>query len=847
MLAGGILGVAAGPPPVIVAAVALPLSWASALAFFLARRARAFVAAVALSFAVSAWVLAAVAEREARYPPLLARWQEASGEGPLRLEGRLRADASVGSGGIGLDLKVLAIGVGGASTSTSTSGGARVTVSGEMAAKRAGEWRAGRTVRLPAQLREATRYRDPGVADGRLALARRGTILVGSAKSAALVETTARGAWCAEAAASARAMARRVVLQHVGRWSGRSAAIVIAILIGDRAGLDEEVERRLQEAGTYHVIAISGGNIAILAALILGGLRLLGAGHRVSAVAGILILGAYAFTVGGGGSVVRATLMAVLLLAAGLGDYRTAPLNALAVAGAVVLAATPLSLLDVGCALTFGATLGILVGGSRFLGSPRRASINGQQPPGASRQPAKPGSRPPPSQPAPWLRWPLALLMASICAELALFPVSAFSFSRVTFAGLLLNFAAIPLMTIVQVAGMLVIPLAAVHGGAASAAGWVAHAAAEGLISSAALVEWWPWLSYRLPPPHPLALVTYYASWAAWFALAALRRRRHSSKSVESSKSAKPVNQQPNKSSTQQLTMTVLIVLSGLWILVEPVTLLVPGVSGVLRVTFLDVGHADAVLVQLPDRRSLLVDTGGSLTGSSFDIGGRVLAPALWRLGTRRLDTLVLSHGDPDHVGGAASVIRDFQPREIWEGIPVPPNARLQALRRQAGEAGASWRTCLQGERGSFGEVSWRVWHPPPADWERQHVRNDDSIVLELRYGDVSVLLPGDIGRPVEQELAGLIPPAPLRVVKVPHHGSASSSTAAFVSALQPRVAVLSAGATTKVSDAALARYRDAGAALFRTDRDGAVILTTDGHTVTVRTFTGVTAVFGPG
>jgi competence protein ComEC len=674
---------------------------------------------------------------------------------------------------------------------------------------------------LPAQLRQPTRYRNPGVGDGRLALARRGTILVGGAKSATLVETLARGAWYEEAAARARATARRVVSRHVGRWSVRSAAIVVAILIGDRAGLDEDVERRLQEAGTYHVIAISGGNIAILAALVLGGLRLLGAGHRVSAAVGIAILCAYAFVVGGGGSVVRATLMAVLLLAAGAGDYRTAPLNALAVAGGAVLAAAPLSLFDVGCALTFGATLGILAGASLVLAK-------------------LPGHR--------CLRWPLALLAASVCAELALFPISAFAFSRVTFAGLILNFAAIPLMTVVQVAGMLVLPLAALHSGAASAAGWVAHAAAEGLTGSATLVDWWPWLSYRLPPPHPVVLVTYYSGWAAWFALARRRRPSILSRSPQStSQPIRQINHPINTSRHQQMTMIAIIVAGGLWILIEPVTLVAPGVRGMLRVTFLDVGHADAVLVQLPDRRSVLVDTGGSLTGSSFDMGGRVLAPALWSLGTRLLDVVVLSHGDPDHIGGAASVIRDFRPREIWEGVVVPPNERLGSLRRQAERAGAAWRTCLQGERGTFGDVSWRVWHPLPPDWERQHVRNDDSIVLELRYREVSVLLPGDIGRPVEQELSALIPPAPLRILKVPHHGSVSSSTAAFISALRPRVAVLSAGATTKVADVVLARYQDAGASLYRTDRDGAVIVTTDGHTATVQTFTGVTAAFGPG
>ena len=798
IVAGTALGLAAGLPPAFVAAASIVLAWAAALVCYLAGSPRFFVVFVSLSFAVSGGVVGAAADRRALQPSLIRECPPGARSGPLGIEGRLRADAAPTIGGTSLDLEVLALDAG--PQRKTTAGGVRLSVSGDLARARVGEWRAGRTIGLSAQLREAGLFRDPGVADARLALARRGTCLVGSVKSAALVETRSPGSWADEAAAEARQRTRAVVARYVGRWSRRSAAIVVAILIGDRAGLDEEVERRLQEAGTYHVIAISGGNIAILAALTVWLLRLLRVGHRPAAILGILVLTGYAFTVGGGASVVRATLMAVIFLAARLADHQGSALNALAVAGAIVFAAVPLSIFDVGCALTFGATLGILIGASRVM----RAF------------------------PARWyLRWPLALLAASACAELALFPVSARAFFRVTFAGLILNFAAIPLMSVVQVAGMLVLPLAAVHASAASAAGWVAHVAAEGLIRTASLVEWAPWLSYRLPPPHAAWLVVYYAGWCAWLALAqpsggGLARLRRWARRVA----------------------VALVTGSGVWILVEPVTLLVPGVKGALRVAVLDVGHADAVLVQLPDRRNLLVDAGGSLTGSSFDIGGRIVAPALWALRVRRLDVLVLSHGDPDHIGGAASIIRDFRPREVWEGVPVPPSERLQALRRDAEAAGARWRTCLAGEHGTFGAVRWHVWHPPPPDWERQRVRNDDSVVLELRYGDVSILLPGDIGRPVEQGLLQVIPPAPLRVLKVPHHGSVSSSTDEFVTALRPRVAVLSAGAITKVSDVVLARYREVGATLFRTDQDGATIVTTDGRTLTVRTFTGRTEVF---
>jgi competence protein ComEC len=397
--------------------------------------------------------------------------------------------------------------------------------------------------------------------------------------------------------------------------------------------------------------------------------------------------------------------------------------------------------------------------------------------------------------------------------------VSTLAFSRVTFAGLLLNFAAIPLMTLVQVSGMMVVPLDAAWPAAAHLAGRAAHLAAEGLVESARLLDVAPWLSYRLPPPHPAAVAVYYSAWAAY-----LGTRRLPPSRRRSARSARAL-------------AAVTIASSLLWIMVEPVSLLWPGVSGRLRVAVLDVGHADAVLVQLPDRRSVLVDTAGSLMGGSFDIGGRVVAPALWALGTRRLDLLVLTHGDPDHVGGAVAVMRDFRPREIWEGVEVPKNKTLADLRSAAGTRGVEWRSRFSGYSQNFGDVLVTVSHPSPPDWERQKVRNDDSMVLEFRYGNVSVVLTGDIGRQVEWELAGHFTPSSMRVLKVPHHGSATSSSEAFVRSLRPRVAVISAGPSTKVAPAVLQRYQGEGAVVFRTDEAGAVLITTDGRSLSVESY----------
>jgi competence protein ComEC len=745
---------------------------------------------VTCGFVLAGSVLGRDADSASRNTPLRTAFERQVARGELQLfrnvSGVLRTDASKGESGVTLNILIDRIELNG--SMYPTSGGALIGVGGELASDRILQWRAGRRVAFPATLRIPTTYLDPGVGDAERQLAWRGVALVGSVKSDRLVDVTMLGPRFEEAGASVRAAVRQAVASSVAPWSVRSAAVVSAILIGDRAGLDADVDRRLQEAGTYHVIAISGGNIAILAGLCIFLLRLVRAGPRSSALLVIVMLTANAFVVEGGSSVGRATLMAAIYFAAQLCDHRTLPLNVAALTAAILFCADPLQVVDAGFALTFGATLGILAGMSKVVDL------------------------------LPALHWLPAfalraaagkLLFASACAELALLPVSAFVFSRVTFAGLIVNLAAIPLMTLVQVAGMAAVGMTWLSPGIAPSIGWIAHLAVEGLIGSAALVELLPWLTQRLAPPPLWVMAVYYASliavvWGHFLRLAA----------------------------------TALIA-AGVWIVATPT---LPSWSEPpLRVTFLDVGQGDAAIVQCPDGRTLSVDAGG-LASTTFDLGARVISPAFWALGVRRLDYMSVTHGDVDHIGGAASVFRDFRPFEVWEGVPVPPHAPTRALRALADRAGTVWRTLQPADRMSFGEVALVVHHPPRPEWERQRVRNDDSEVLELRYGGVSFVFTGDIGTEVERTIAASFTRAPIRILKVPHHGSATSSSRPFLDAIRPDIAVISAGRGNPFGHpvpSVLERYRDIGAAIYRTDQDGAVTVETDGTTARVRTFRG--------
>ncbi len=747
----------------------------------------------AAALAAGAVIVAADAQQRSLHSPLRDYLEQHVGgfamesadigrhDTPIQIEGRLLSDAALSDAGANLRVHVDRVAID--AWPDPVEGGVSLTVVGVMAADSVDAWRAGRTIRASAVLRRPARYLNDGVPDMERMLARRGVSLVGTVKSASLVQVVRRGSALDEAAAELRAVVRRAIARHVAPYDPQSAAIAVAILIGDRGSLDPIVEQRLQEAGTYHVIAISGGNIAIVAGVVLGLLWVARIRGGWAAGAAIAVLMAYAYVAGGGPSVVRATVMATIYLGLRLIDQRTAPLHAISLTLVAVLLATPLAIADVGLWLTFGATAAI-VAGAAVLPLPTHR----------------------------WLRAPLTLLGASLSAEVVLMPIVAFVFQRVTIAGLAANLTAIPAMGVAQVAAM--VTAAADAAGVppvAATAGWVTHVGVWALLQSSSIVDAAPWLTWRVPAPSLILVVGYYACLAG---VALLRN---------------------------WIRPAIAASLLLIWMVAAPHTWMGVFGDGRLHVTMMDVGQGDAVLLTLPNGRTLMVDTGGVSQGGEFDIGDRVLGPALRYRGIRRLDYLVVTHGDRDHIGGAASIARDFSPQEIWYGTYVNHHDASMQLQSIAQYKRIAWRWLLAGDRVELGGVELRVHHPPVAEWQRQKVRNDDSIVIELRYGQVSVLMTGDISREVEESLLPSLDLLPLVILKSPHHGSGTSSSAAFIDALKPRYVLISCGRGNPFGHPqpyVVERYRAVGAEILRTDLDGQIELVTDGTSIAATTYT---------
>jgi competence protein ComEC len=803
LAAGLAVGVLFDVPSRSVISIALAAGWLVSLIAFNGGWPRVQLAAVATAAIAAGTLLGSAAVDRALNPPLRILLEQRFGgfamgaptdsrlEEPVVIEGRLRGDAAPTATGVVLRVDVERVWLG--PCPEAVSGGVSVTVVGILQSDSLTQWTTGRMVRMPALLRRPARYLNWGLPDQERAMARRGIALVGTVKSAALVEVIARGRWWEEAAATVRAVTRRAMTRHVAPRDAQAAAIATALLIGDRAAIDVDVERRLQEAGTYHVIAISGGNIAILAGLVLATLSWLRVRGRIAALVTIAALACYAIVASGGASVARATLMASIYLAVRLIDQRTAAANALGLSGAALLLVNPLAIVDVGFWLTFGATSAILVGASRL------------------RVPEK-----------KWGAAALGLLIASMCAELALAPVSATAFQRVTLAGLLLNFIAIPCMTIVQLAAMALV--AADLLGLMTIAGWIARIAeigTGGLVGSTRLLDVAPWLTWRVPAAAAGVLAAYYGALALWLWT-----------------SRSPVTSR-RRVATGSLVIAALLFL---WIIVAPPARVRMLGDGKLHVTMIDVGQGDAMLVTFPNGRTLVVDTGGVTLRGEFDIGDRVIGPTLRARQLLYLDSLAVTHGDPDHIGGARSLVRDFLPKDVWWGVPVANHEPTTLVQTEAARTRAAWRTLQRGDRMEIGGVEIRLHHPPPPDWERQKVRNDDSLVLELRFGKVSIVLTGDIGREIEEALLPTLDLLPTVVLKVAHHGSGTSSSVSFVQQLKPAVALIGVGRANNYGHPVpyvLERYHHTNTEIFRTDRDGEIELITDGRSVRVTTFTG--------
>ena len=727
-----------------------------------ARGAAAALAAAALGLGVAAGAYDDLAYERT---PLRAWTARQPGPCLARLEGVLVEDAARRHDQLVLVLDVREARVDG--QPVDLRGRARIRVGGEA---EPASLIAGDRVALWAELRAPLGYGNPGSLDPRTLLKNDGVHATGYVKTARLLEADGHEeapAWRRLPAATRR-WARAALLQALADSPERG--IVVAMTLGDQTLLDEATAEEFRVAGTYHVLALSGAQVALLAGALILGLRRLGLGPWTQALLLTPALGFYALLVGAEVPIVRATVMALVALWGRACDLDVDVANLLGLTAFVLLLRSPGAVADVGFELSFAATLGLV------LLTPVVVAA------------------------MPRLPWRLELALAtSVAGQLALLPLLAARFHRLAPAAVVLNLVAVPLSGLVLLAGLAVLAAAAVSSWLASAIAPAAWLAAHLLRLSGAVVSHWPALDVRTPSPSPPTLVLYFAG----LVLLLLPGRQR---------------------------VAVLVLAVSLVAMVFPAA----PADGRFHLTMLDVGQGDALILRTPRGRVWGIDAGG--TSSGFDVGEAVVGPYLWSLPVRRLEGLAVTHAHVDHVGGVPFLLRHFSPRELWEG-PAPladPAYRLYA--KAAAASSAPRRTVRRGTTAEIDGVRLEVIGPALSGRPPLKTRNDDSLVVRVTFGEVSLLMTGDVE--AGGELALEAPAA--SVLKVPHHGSRTSSGSEFLRRVAPRVALLSVGARNRFGHPhpdVLARYAARGVRVFRTDRDGAVTISTDGRRIWVSTY----------
>lgn len=551
---------------------------------------------------------------------------------------------------------------------------------------------------------------------------------------------------------------RASLLRHLPPTQG--GAVVLGLLMGDRSRIGLPVTEELRAAGLAHTLALSGLNVVYVALLGWGLAWLIGLAwpaiflriprQKLAILLSFPLIAAYVWVGQGSPSLVRSACMfgfwGLLLLL----DRSRALIDGLFLALALMILAAPLSVYDVGLQMSALAVAGLAILFPWLRGFwPRRAGpLNGRL------------------YRALGLGWD-ALAM-SLAANLALLPVVV-SYFGVFQPNFLLNLPWVPVQgMVVQMLGMLGLVLAAVPG-LDQAAGWLLQAAAHAqdtmlfVLHAASQAGWLPvWALLRPLWPELLGagLVT---------ALVPYCWRREN-------------------------TAPVLLVLAGLLLMAVPQgRMLLDETRAEVRLTLLDVGQSQAVLVTAPNGRRVLVDGGGTAS-QTFDMGRSVVGPTLAFGRAPRLDAVVMSHPDMDHAQGLAHILRRFQvARFITNG--QWPGGRLGEAFDAALVAGAPTPESFgPGDRLDLGSGVWLEALHPAADFEGA-TTNDRSLVLRLVWnGEPLALLPGDVQRAGIEDMVDRGRDLRAMVLVLPHHGSKSSLSGMLYEAVAPAQAVVSCG-----------------------------------------------------
>ncbi len=666
----------------------------------------------------------------------------------------------------------------------------------------------GDEVTLDGRLRPLRNFANPGGFDYVRFMALRGVRVRTYARKGSLKVLTRATLkpWQVDVQAWRQALSDRMDVALSGR-DVEITSVLKALVLGRRNAISTQLRQAFNRAGVSHVLAISGLHIGMVATATFALMRwLLGwiplmlrhAWTRKGAsVVSMVAIVYYGLLAGLSASTQRALMMVTVVLIGYWVGRRHDRLNALALAALIILMVHPPALLSVSFQLSFAAVLAIIVGcGTRSL---RLLDPNATG----------------------WRRFSnrgLVFLGVSALAIGGTLPLVLYYFNMTSLVGLATNLVVVPLVGLVVVpAGLLGVLASAISPFAADICWTLAATGVQAIIWVVQGVAQWPGAAVHCVTPSLWEILLYYLCAGVVIYWRKLPR--------------------PG---------LLVWVLCALWTVDISYWCYQRFGRQELSVTAMDVGQGTASLLQLPGGYTVIVDGGGFSDNAVFDVGERILAPMLWRRKIRTVNLVVLSHPNSDHLNGLLYILRHFNVPEVWSNHQPAPTFGYKCWLQLIKEGGIRHHRFEQlRDQQTRQGIMFTILGPPRDFMQRLKSEpwrdaNNNSLVLQIRWHQVSFLFGGDIAAPAETDLLDRHNPNRLQstVLMVPHHGSGYSSTASFLKAVHPREAIISCGWQNRFGfphAAVLARLADAGARVWSTSNCGAVQIVTDGQNYQVR------------